>query len=70
MEYEELIQLQQEEKISILEFVEQQKDLEELWQDWLKDNNREKSDQTALDFLKYMDEYMMSHQVEPDFNIE
>lgn len=70
MEYEELIQLQQEEKISILEFVEQQKDLEELWQDWLKDNNREKSDQTAWDFLKYMDEYMMSHQVEPGFNIE
>lgn len=62
MEYEELIQLHQEGKISNLELVEQQEDLKEIWEDWLKDNNREKNNISAWDFLLYMDEYVMSHQ--------
>lgn len=68
MEYEELIQLVQEGKISTLEFVERQEDLQDLWDEWRKNNGREKDDRSARDFLSYMDDYVMSHQDLPDLS--
>jgi hypothetical protein len=65
MEYEDLIQLHQEGKIGTLEFVERQEDLTDMWLEWLKENNREKNELSANEFMQYIDEYMMSHQEQP-----
>lgn len=60
--YEELVQLHQEGKIGTLEFVERQEDLQDLWNEWRAREEKEMSDSSAMEFLCYMDDYVMDHQ--------
>lgn len=58
--YEELVQLQQEGKITLVEFVEAQTELADKWKEWI--NTRPISDESARAFLAWHEEYVMNHQ--------
>lgn len=58
--YEELVQLQQNGKITLVEFVEAQPELTEEWKEWL--DTRPISDESARAFLAWHEEDAMSHQ--------
>jgi hypothetical protein len=60
--YEELVQLQQEGKITLVEFVEAQTELSDKWKEWI--DTRPISDESARAFLAWHEEYAMSHQEE------
>lgn len=58
--YEELVQLQQEGKITLVEFVEAQSELTDEWKEWI--DTRPISDESARAFLAWHEEYAMNHQ--------
>lgn len=60
--YEELVQLQQEGKITLVEFVEAQSELTDEWKEWI--DTRPISDESARVFLAWHEEYAMNHQEE------
>lgn len=60
--YEELVQLQQEGKITLVEFVEAQPELTDAWEEWI--DTRPISDESARAFLTWHEEYAMNHQEE------
>lgn len=60
--YEELVQLQQDGKITLVEFVEAQPELTDAWKEWI--DTRPISDESARTFLAWHEEYAMNHQEE------
>lgn len=58
--YEELVQLQQEGKITLVEFVEAQSELTDKWKECI--DTRPISDESARAFLVWHKEYAMNHQ--------
>ena len=60
--YEELVQLQQDGKITLVEFVEAQPELTGAWEEWI--DTRLISDESARAFLAWYEEYAMNHQEE------
>lgn len=58
--YEELVQLQQNGKITLVEFVEAQPELTEEWKEWI--DTRPINDESAGAFLVWYEEYAMNHQ--------
>ncbi len=58
--YEELVQLQQEGKITLVEFVEAQSELTDEWKEWI--DTRPINDESARAFLAWHEEYAMNHQ--------
>ena len=55
LSYEELVQLAQEKQITMIEFVEANTDLYPDWEEWLEDNNLEKTNGAANVYLEYKD---------------
>lgn len=53
--YAELVQLCQEKKINLVEFIKRQEDLLEMYEDYLFDNKLEMNDESASSFLDYVD---------------
>lgn len=53
--YAELVQLCQEKKINLVEFIKRQEELFELFKDYLFDNKLEMNEETASSFLNYVD---------------
>ena len=51
--YEELVQLQQDGKITLVEFVEAQPELTDAWEEWI--DTRPISDESARAFLAWQD---------------
>lgn len=60
--YEELVQLQQDGKIALVEFVEAQPELTDAWEEWI--DTRPISEESAGAFLAWHEEYAMNHQEE------
>lgn len=60
--YEELVQLQQDGKITLVEFVEAQPELADAWKEWI--DTLLISDESARAFLAWHEEYAMNHQEE------
>lgn len=60
--YEELVQLQQEGKITLVEFIEAQQELADEWKEWI--DTRPISEESAGAFLAWHEEYAMNHQEE------
>lgn len=58
--YEELVQLQQEGKITLVEFVEAQPELADKWKEWI--DTRPINDESTGAFLAWHEEYAMNHQ--------
>lgn len=56
--YEELVQLQQDGKITLVEFVEAQPELTDAWEEWI--DTRPISDESARVFLAWHEEYAMN----------
>ena len=58
--YEELVQLQQEGKITLVEFVEAQPELTDAWEEWI--DTRQISYESARYLLAWHEYYAMNHQ--------
>ena len=55
LEYEELIQLVQDGEITMIEFVEANDELYPDWEEWLEDNNLEKTNGAARAYIEMKD---------------
>lgn len=53
--YAELVQLCQEKKINLVEFIKRQEELFELFKDFLFDNKLQMNEESASKFLDYVD---------------
>lgn len=58
--YEELVQLRQNGKITLVEFIEAQPELAGEWKEWI--DTRPISEESARAFLAWHEEYAMNHQ--------